>query len=220
MIEIAPSILSADLTNLGSEIEAVRRGGATLIHVDVMDGHFVPNLSFGLPIVKSLAAKSQVPLDVHLMIAEPARYAEKFVEAGARMVSVHVEADVHLYRTINSIKEQGARAGVAINPATPLCVLDEILQIVDHVLVMSVEPGFSGQKFVPTTIDKVRRLRRMLNERNLKTRIEVDGGVDSDNIGQVTAAGADIVVASTAIFSHPDRAQAVRELRERTIDWV
>ena len=220
MVEIAPSILSADLTCLAAQVEAVKRGGASLIHVDVMDGHFVPNITFGLPIVKALAREARLPLDVHLMIAEPSRYAEWFVEAGARMVSVHAEADAHLYRTLMTIRKCGAQAGVAINPATPLGAIEEVLPFADYIVVMSVEPGFSGQEFVPTTLDKLRRLRRVLLERGLKTRIEVDGGIDLRNIGEVAAAGADIVVAATAIFGQPDPMQAVRELREAMTEWV
>ena len=177
-VDIAPSILSADFSRLNEEIQAVERGGATILHVDVMDGHFVPNLTVGLPVVKSLARATQLPIDAHLMITEPGRYAEQFVEAGAKMVSVHVEADAHLHRTLTSIKNAGAEAGVVINPATPVESLSEALPFADYVLVMSVNPGFGGQRFIETSIDKVRRLRRLIDERGLNTRIEIDGGID------------------------------------------
>ena len=220
MAEIAPSILSADFARLGAEIEAVERGGATLIHVDVMDGHFVPNLTVGLPVVRSLARATRLPLDAHLMISEPGRYAEQFVEAGAQMVSVHVEADPHLHRTLVGIRAKGAQAGIAINPATPLVALEEALPFADYVLIMSVNPGFGGQKFIPTMLDKVRRLRRMIEERGLETRIEVDGGIDRTNIADITAAGAEIIVAGTAVFGAGDPAQGVRDLLASAAQWV
>jgi ribulose-phosphate 3-epimerase len=219
-IDIAPSILSADFSRLGEEIEAVKRGGATILHVDVMDGHFVPNLTVGLPVVQSLAARTDLPIDAHLMISEPGRYAQQFVTAGASMVSVHVEADAHLHRTLASIKSAGARAGVVLNPATPIESLAEALPFADYVLVMSVNPGFGGQKFIPTSIDKVRRLRRMIEERNLDTRIEIDGGIDLQNISAVVSAGADIIVAGSAIFGAADPEMAVQGLREATVQWV
>src|SRR5256714_10443965 len=212
MVEIAPSILSADFARLGEEIAAAERGGATVIHCDVMDGHFVPNLTIGLPVVKSLQRATRLPLDTHLMISEPGRYAEQFVDAGASMVSVHVEIDAHLNRTLMAIKNKGAKAGVVINPGTPLAALEEALDVADYVLVMSVNPGFGGQKFIPSVLDKVRRLRRMIDERGLQTRIEIDGGVDRTNIGEVTAAGAEIIVAGTAVFGVGDPAQGVRDL--------
>ena len=219
-IDIAPSILSADFSRLGEEIEAVRRGGATILHVDVMDGHFVPNLTVGLPVVKSIAEATDLPIDAHLMISEPGRYAQLFVEAGARMVSVHVEADAHLHRTLTAIKAAGAQAGVVLNPATPIESLTEALSFADYVLVMSVNPGFGGQKFIATSIDKVRRLRRLIEERRLDTRIEIDGGIDLENIASVVAAGAEIIVAGSAIFGAADPELAVRGLREATVQWV
>ena len=219
-IDIAPSILSADFSRLGEEMEAVARGGATILHFDVMDGHFVPNLTVGLPVLKSIARVTELPIDAHLMISEPGRYAELFVEAGARMVSVHVEADAHLHRTLASIKAAGAQAGVVINPATPIENLGEALQFADYVLVMSVNPGFGGQKFIPTSVNKVRRLRRMIEERQLKIRIEIDGGIDRENIASVVAAGAEIIVAGSAVFGAGNPEAAVRELREATIQWV
>ena len=220
MVEIAPSILSADFARLGQEIEAVERGGASLLHVDVMDGRFVPNITIGLPVVKAISRATRLPIDAHLMIVEPGRYAEQFVRAGAKMVSIHVEADPHLQRTITAIKGAGAQAGVAINPATPLSALDEALNFADYILVMSVNPGFGGQEFIPTSLDKVRRLRRMISERGLKTRIEIDGGIDRNNIDDVAAAGAEIIVSGTAVFGGGDPAAAVRELREATVQWV
>jgi ribulose-phosphate 3-epimerase len=220
MVEIAPSILSADFTKLGQEIEAVERGGASLLHVDVMDGRFVPNITIGLPVVKAISRATRLPIDAHLMIVEPGRYAEQFVRAGAKMVSIHIEADPHLQRTIAAIKDAGAQAGVAINPATPLSALDEALNFADYILVMSVNPGFGGQEFIPTSVDKVRRLRRTISERGLKTRIEIDGGIDRNNIDDVAAAGADIIVSGTAVFGGGDPAAAVRELREATVQWV
>lgn len=219
-VDIAPSILSADFSRLNEEIQAVQRGGATILHVDVMDGHFVPNLTVGLPVVKSIARATELPIDAHLMISEPGRYAQQFVEAGAKMVSVHVEADANLHRTLASIKAAGGHAGVVINPATPIESLSEALLFADYVLVMSVNPGFGGQKFIGTSVDKVRRLRRMIEERQLNTRIEIDGGIDLKNIASVVAAGAEIIVAGSAIFGAGEPELAVRELREATVQWV
>lgn len=220
MVEIAPSILSADFARLGQEIEAVERGGASLLHVDVMDGRFVPNITLGLPVVKAISRATRLPIDAHLMIVEPGRYAEQFVKAGAKMVSIHVEADPHLHRTIAGIKNAGALAGVAINPATPLSTLDEALNFADYILVMSVNPGFGGQEFIRTSLDKVRRLRQTISERGLKVRIEIDGGIDRQNIDEVAAAGAEIIVSGTAVFGGGDPAAAVTELREATVQWV
>jgi ribulose-phosphate 3-epimerase len=219
-IDIAPSLLSADFSRLDEEIEAVKRGGATILHVDVMDGHFVPNLTVGLPVVKSLARATDLPLDAHLMISEPGRYAQQFVEAGAKMVSVHVEADAHLHRTLASIKAAGGQAGVVLNPATPIESLGEALLFADYVLVMSVNPGFGGQKFISSSVDKVLRLRRMIDERQLETRIEIDGGIDLDNVANVVEAGAEIIVAGSAIFGTADPEAAVRQMREATLQRV
>jgi len=219
-IEIAPSILSADFSCLGDQIQAVERGGAGILHVDVMDGHFVPNITIGLPVVKSLAKFTRLPIDAHLMITDPGTYAAQFVQAGAQMVSVHVEADAHLHRTVMSIKAAGAQAGVVLNPSTPVGAVEEALQFVDYVLVMSVNPGFGGQQFIPQALDKVRRLRQMITERQLNVRIEIDGGVDRSNIEKVVAAGAEIIVAGSAVFGKPDAEAAVRELREATVQWV
>ena len=219
-IDIAPSILSADFSRLGEEIAAVERGGADILHVDVMDGHFVPNITIGLPVVKSLAAATKLPLDTHLMISEPGRYAQQFVSAGASMVSVHVEADPHLHRTLMSIKSAGAQAGVVLNPSTPVSAVEEALQFVDYVLVMSVNPGFGGQKFIPESIQKVRRLRQMITERQLNVRIEIDGGIDRKNIETVVEAGVEIIVAGSAIFGAESPEEAVKELRNATVQWV
>jgi ribulose-phosphate 3-epimerase len=219
-IEIAPSILSADFARLGTEIEAVERGGAAILHVDVMDGHFVPNITIGLPVVKSIAKITRLPIDAHLMISEPGRYAEQFVKAGARMVSVHVEADAHLHRTLMSIRSAGAMGGVVLNPSTPVVAVEEALQFVDYVLVMSVNPGFGGQKFIGETVEKIRRLRQMIDARGLHVRIEIDGGIDRTNIETVVAAGAEIIVAGSAIFGSPDPELAVKELREATVQWA
>ena len=219
-IDIAPSLLSANFSRLGEEIEAVERGGATILHFDVMDGHFVPNLTVGLPVLKSIARTTELPIDAHLMISEPGRYAEQFVQAGAKMVSVHLEADANLHRTLASIKAAGAQAGVVINPATPIESLSEVLNFADYVLVMSVNPGFGGQKFISTSVDKVRRLRRMIEERKLETRIEIDGGIDLENIASVVAAGAEIIVAGSSVFGGANPEAAVRGLREATIQLV
>src|SRR5215210_2340941 len=220
MFEIAPSILSADFTKLAEEISAIEAGGASVLHFDVMDGQFVPNITVGLPVLKSVRKATSLTIDAHLMIEEPSRYAVKFVEAGADMVSVHVEADVHLQRTLTAIREAGGQAGVAINPATPLIALEEALPFADFVLLMSVNPGFGGQKFIHTSVDKLRRLRRMIDERYPGVRIEIDGGIDRTNIGEVAAAGAEIIVSGSAIFGTTDPAQATRELREATLQWA
>lgn len=218
--EIAPSILSADFARLADAIAAIEAGGATVLHVDVMDGHFVPNITIGLPVVKSLRRATKMTIDTHLMISEPGRYAVDFVKAGADMVSVHVEADAHLQRTLVAIRDAGAKAGIAINPGTPLVSLEETLPYADFVLLMSVNPGFGGQKFVPTSIDKLRRLRRMIDDRGLNTRIEIDGGVDKDNIAEIIEAGAEIVVAGSAVFGGNDPTASVRELIDRATIWV
>lgn len=220
MIEIAPSILSADFTKLGQQIEIVEGAGASLLHVDVMDGRFVPNITVGLPVVQAISRATQLPIDAHLMIVEPGRYAEQFVKAGAQMVSIHIEADPHAHRTLSAIRAAGAQAGIAINPATPLSALDEALKFADYVLLMSVNPGFGGQTFIPESLDKVRRLRKMIDERGLKARIEIDGGIDAENIAEIASAGAEIIVSGSAIFGAPDPAVALRTLREATVLWV
>ena len=210
---IAPSILAANFAALGDEIAAAERGGADLIHVDVMDGHFVPNLTLGPPVVRSLKKVATVPLDVHLMIEEPDRFVEDFVKAGAAMISVHVEVVPHLHRTIQFIKSLGARAGVAINPSTPVIALDEIAPDLDHVLVMSVNPGFGGQTFIPRSESKIQAIRALLDRHGNGAPIEVDGGIDVHNAARIVAAGASILVAGHSIFGTPDAAQATRDLR-------
>jgi len=220
MIEIAPSILSADFARLREEIQAVERAGASLLHVDVMDGRFVPNITIGLPVVKAISRATRLPIDAHLMIVEPGQYAEQFVKAGAQMVSVHIEADAHAHRTLSAIRAAGAQAGIAINPATSLSALEDVLKFADYVLLMSVNPGFGGQKFIPESLEKLRRLRRMIDERGLKTRIEIDGGIDADNIAEVAAAGAEIIVSGSAIFATDDPGAALNKLREATVLWV
>ena len=212
-VRIAPSILSADFTILGAQIAAVERGGADLIHVDVMDGHFVPNLSIGVPAVKSIRKVAHVPLDVHLMIEEPDRYLEAFVKAGAAMISVHAEVLPHLHRTLQAIKELGAKAGVALNPSTPVGALEEIAGMVDHVLVMSVNPGFGGQTFIPRSPSKIQAVRALLDRQGNAAPIEVDGGVDGTNAARIVEAGASILVAGTSIFGTGDPEGATRDLR-------
>jgi ribulose-phosphate 3-epimerase len=215
MIEIAPSVLSADFTCLGTQIEAVQRGGAGLIHVDVMDGHFVPNITIGPMIVRALARVTDLPLDCHLMIEEPDRYIPEFARAGARMISVHAEVANHLHRTLGLIRDNGCQPGVAINPATPLTAIEEALPFVDFVLVMSVNPGFGGQQFIPTALDKISRLRDMIYSRSLDIRIEVDGGIDIDNVGEIVRRGAEWIVAGTSVFGNDDPENATRALREK-----
>ncbi len=218
--ELAPSLLSADFSRLGEEIVSVEAAGVSLLHVDVMDGRFVPNITIGLPVVRSLRAITASRIDTHLMIVEPGRYAAEFAAAGADMVSVHVEADPHLQRTLTSIREAGAKAGVAINPATPLSALDEVLCYADFVLLMSVNPGFGGQRFIGPVLDKLRRLRQMIDERGLGVRIEIDGGIDEANIREVVLSGAEIIVAGSAVFGQKDRAAAVKGLIDKGTRWV
>jgi len=211
---LAPSILSSDFARLAEEVAAAARGGATLVHVDVMDGHFVPNITLGPPIVTSLHKATPLPLDVHLMIENADRYLQAFVDAGAAWISLHQEAVPHLERQVAFLRERGVRTGVALNPATPLAALDEILPELDYVLVMSVNPGFGGQKFIPGALDKIRRLRRVIQDRGLKTQIEVDGGVDAGNIRALVEAGAEVLVAGSAVFGKGDPEAAARRLLE------
>ena len=211
---IAPSILSADFGRLADEVAAVSAAGADLIHVDVMDGHFVPNLTIGPPVVQAIHKSAHVPLDVHLMIENADRYLDAFVDAGANWISLHVEAVPHLQRAVAHLRQRGVQPGVVLNPATPLSTLDEILPEVHHVLIMSVNPGFGGQAFLPRSLDKVRRLRATLTERGLAARIEVDGGVDASNARELVAAGADVLVAGSAVFGGGDAEAGVRRLIE------
>jgi len=213
-IEIAPSILASNFAKLGDEIRAAEQGGADVIHVDVMDGHFVPNISIGIPVVESLRNATQLPLDVHLMIEQPEEYIHDFVKAGANRVLVHQEATVHLDRALAMIRELGAEAGAAINPATPVVMLTEVLDKVDTVLVMSVNPGFGGQRFIPGAFEKIRQLDQWRARYNLGFRIEVDGGVDAENAAELAQAGANTLVAGTSIFHTPDAAAAARQLRK------
>ncbi|MCB2187143.1 MAG: ribulose-phosphate 3-epimerase [Deltaproteobacteria bacterium] len=203
MIKIAPSILSADFARLGEEVRAVEQAGADWIHVDVMDGHFVPNLTIGPPVVRALRPVTQLPLDVHLMIANPDRYLEDFITAGADWVSVHAEACPHLHRTLSHIRELGAKAGVALNPHTPLEVLDYLVPNLDYILIMSVNPGFGGQKFIPASLDKLLDLKIKLAQYAHHPLIQVDGGVSPETIGAIRAAGAQVFVAGSAIFNDP-----------------
>jgi ribulose-phosphate 3-epimerase len=210
---IAPSILSADFAALGEAIAAVQRGGADLIHVDVMDGHFVPNITIGPPVVKSIKRVATVPLDVHLMIQDPDRYLEAFAGAGASMISVHVEVLPHLHRTVHAIKSLGVKAGVVLNPSTPVGALSEIAPDVDFVLVMSVNPGFGGQTFIPRSESKVREARALLDAAGNPAPVEIDGGIDRTNVARVVAAGARILVAGNAIFGTANAEQATRDLK-------
>jgi ribulose-phosphate 3-epimerase len=210
---IAPSILSADFAALGAAIAAVERGGADLIHVDVMDGHFVPNITIGPPVVQSIKRVANVPLDVHLMITDPDRYIDAFASAGASMISVHVEVLPHLHRTVHAIQALGVKAGVVLNPATPVGSLEEIAGDVDYVLVMSVNPGFGGQTFIPRSESKVRAVRALLDRAGNDGAVEIDGGIDAANVARVVAAGARILVAGSAIFHAPDPERATRELK-------
>jgi ribulose-phosphate 3-epimerase len=217
-IEIAPSILAADFARLGEEIRAVEEGGADVIHVDVMDGHFVPNISIGIPVVESLHKATRLPLDVHLMIETPEEYIDDFVRAGANRILVHQEATVHLDRALAMIREAGAQAGAAINPATPVAMLTDVLDKVDTVLVMSVNPGFGGQKFIPNAFEKIRHLNQWRSRYNAGFRIEVDGGVDLENAAELAQAGANTFVAGTSIFHTPNPVEATRRMRRLAND--
>ena len=215
MIKLAPSILSADFTRLGQQIDEAARAGADYVHVDVMDGHFVPNITIGAPVVASIRRATTLPLDVHLMIEHPERYVSQFAQAGADIITVHVEASPHLHATIRLIKELGAKAGVSLNPPTPLSVIEEFLPHVDLVLVVSVNPGFGGQSFIPETLPRIADMRKLLNNRELHAELEVDGGINADNAPDIVEAGADILVAGNSIFGAQEGiSEAIRRLRE------
>jgi ribulose-phosphate 3-epimerase len=213
MVQIVPSILSADFARLGEEIHKVEQGGATMLHVDIMDGHFVPNLTIGPPVVRSIRKITKMTLDVHLMVTDPDKYAPVFIEAGADQVSVHAEAPRHLDGTLRTIQSEGVPVGVVLNPATPVGMLEDVLGLVDYVLVMSVNPGFGGQRFIPRALDKVRALARMRIERGLKFAIEIDGGVNLDNVGDIVQAGCDWIVSGASIFATPDPAETFARMR-------
>jgi ribulose-phosphate 3-epimerase len=214
MVEIVPSILSADFARLAEEISRVERGGATMLHLDVMDGHFVSNLTIGPPVVESIRKSTRLHLDVHLMIENPERYAAEFVKAGANSVTVHYEACRHLDGTLEMIRAAGAMAGVVLNPATPVAVLETVLEVADYVLLMSVNPGFGGQKLIPYVLDKVRQLNTMRRAKQLALPIEIDGGVDLENLAEVVEAGCDWIVTGSAVFHSPDPEATVREMRK------
>jgi len=213
-IRIAPSILSANFAALGDEIRRVEEAGAHAIHVDVMDGHFVPNITVGPQVVRSIRKVTKLPLDVHLMITDPDEYIPAFVEAGANILTIHAEATVHLDRTLNFIRSRNVSVGVSINPATPLSAVEYAMGLADMLLIMTVNPGFGGQQFIPYTVEKIRRARQMIEERNHRCLIEVDGGIDSATVPPVVKAGAEMLVAGSAIFHAPDPARKVKELLE------
>jgi ribulose-phosphate 3-epimerase len=220
MVQIVPSILSADFAHLASEIERVEEGGATMLHVDIMDGHFVPNLTIGPPVVKSIRKATRMELDVHLMITDPDRYAPAFIEAGAGQVSVHQEVCPHLHRTLHMIQSEGAKAGVVLNPATPVSVLDEILEVADFVLVMSVNPGFGGQQFIPRALDKVRRLDKTRQSLGLELQIEIDGGITTENLADAVRAGCDWIVTGSSVFHSRDPKATVQEMRRIAMEAI
>lgn len=217
MIKIAPSILSADFSRLGEEVRALEAGGADYVHIDVMDGHFVPNITIGPLVVEAVRKVTRLPLDVHLMIENPDRYIPDFARAGADLITVHQEAVPHLHRTVQLIHSLGKKAGVSLNPATPVATLEVILEELDLVLLMSVNPGFGGQSFIPSALAKIAELRREIDRRGLAVELEVDGGVKTDNIGRIAAAGADIFVAGSAVFSTPDYGATIAALKANAV---
>ena len=212
MIRIAPSLLSADFGRLAEELDTVQT--ADVLHLDVMDGHFVPNITIGPPVIKALRGRTKLPFDCHLMISEPQKYVERFLDAGADMISIHIEAEPHLQRALQLIRDGGAKAGIAINPATSAESLSTAIEFCDYVLVMTVNPGFGGQKFIETVVPKIRHISRLIRERGVRVDIEVDGGIDARTAPLVTAAGASILVAGSAVFGQPDRAGAIQKLRD------
>lgn len=213
MVKIAPSILSADFSKLGKEVERIDKAGADWIHIDVMDGQFVPNITFGAPVVKSLRNKTDKCFDVHLMIDEPGRFIDDFVDAGADMITVHYEADKHIDRTIQLIKSKGIKAGVALNPGTPTCMIKDLISEIDMVLIMSVNPGFGGQKFIPYTIEKVREINKLKEQFNKELIIEIDGGIVAANIKSVVEAGVNVAVAGSAVFKEDRVEENIKELK-------
>ncbi|WP_457756083.1 ribulose-phosphate 3-epimerase [Thermodesulfatator indicus] len=219
-MKIAPSILSADFGRLAEEVKAITEAGADVIHIDVMDGHFVPNITIGPVVIKAIREASSLPFDVHLMITNPDNYLEDFAKAGADWLSVHVEAAVHLHRTISRIKELGKKAGVVLNPATPIESVDYILEEVDFVLIMSVNPGFGGQKFIPSALRKIRELKQLIRSRGIDIPIQVDGGVNLETLAEVVKAGTDIVVAGSAIFGTEDYAKTIKAFRQKITETL
>jgi ribulose-phosphate 3-epimerase len=214
MVQIVPSILSADFARLGEDIARVERGGATMLHVDVMDGHFVPNLTLGPPVVESIRRITRLTLDVHLMIEDPDTYAPIFIEAGADQVSVHFEVAKHLDRTLHNIQHHGAKAGIVLNPGTPVSLLEDVIDVTDFVLIMSVNPGFGGQQFIPNSLNKIRQLDRIRRERRLNFAIEIDGGVSHDNVERIVQAGCDWLVAGSHVFHSADPTATVKEMQQ------
>ena len=215
MIKLAPSILAADFAHLMDDIKKVEEGGADYLHIDVMDGHFVPNITIGPLVLESIKKQTNLPFDVHLMIEDPDMYIEQFVKAGAHIITVHVEASRHIHRTIQNIKSHGIKAGISLNPGTPIGTIECILEEVDMVLIMSVNPGFGGQLFIPSALQKIKDLRAIINKRQLDIEIEVDGGIKLDNVCEVVKAGADVIVAGSAIFQSSDVIETTKSFRHR-----